>query len=278
MKFGVRKPNFKKSVKARTTGKIKRKIKSSTNPLYGKKGTGMIKNPKKSLYNKVYRQTTIGVNPLSKTSSRKSTRSFSTVNNRKNAIGYTKKEVIEKEIIITNPIEKWFRKLLGKNNINRKVIEETVTTEQYTYQEIEEIKLAAEENINRYEQSLRYTNETVNIGVFFSNLSDAEESLSQATSMIRRYSFLVTEDSNIIEVYHQFLSQKEAIIKQFLHRHFKNCIESANELKTERGKRNRLTKNYSELTEQFHLLSEEAIETANTIWNHVINENVLKES
>ena len=57
MKFGMRKPSFKKSLKARTTGKIKRKIKKSINPLYGKKGIGKITNPKKAVYNKVYKKT-----------------------------------------------------------------------------------------------------------------------------------------------------------------------------------------------------------------------------
>lgn len=58
MKFGMRKPSLMKSVKARTTGKIKRKIKSSVNPLYGKKGIGLITNPKKAIYNKIYKKTT----------------------------------------------------------------------------------------------------------------------------------------------------------------------------------------------------------------------------
>ena len=58
MKFGMRKPSLMKSVKARTTGKIKRKIKSSVNPLYGKKGIGLITNTKKAIYNKVYKKTT----------------------------------------------------------------------------------------------------------------------------------------------------------------------------------------------------------------------------
>ena len=55
MKFGVRKPNLKKSIKARTTGRIKRTAKRSINPLYGKKGMGFINNPKKAMYNKVYK-------------------------------------------------------------------------------------------------------------------------------------------------------------------------------------------------------------------------------
>ena len=36
MKFGFRKPSLKKSIKARTTAKWKRKIKKSLNHFYGK--------------------------------------------------------------------------------------------------------------------------------------------------------------------------------------------------------------------------------------------------
>ncbi|WP_041669622.1 hypothetical protein [Acetobacterium woodii] len=72
MKVGIRKPSIKKSVKARTTGKLKRSVKKAVVPGYGKKGMGMIKDPKKAVYNKVYSKTTIGVNSLSGTSSSKS--------------------------------------------------------------------------------------------------------------------------------------------------------------------------------------------------------------
>ncbi|MBQ7033560.1 MAG: hypothetical protein IJN25_07890 [Clostridia bacterium] len=84
MKFGVRKPSIKRSIKARTTGKIKRSIKKSVNPLYGKKGMGIITDPKKAVYNKVYNKTTIGVKdiidmPKSK-SSKNSGYSYKTTN------------------------------------------------------------------------------------------------------------------------------------------------------------------------------------------------------
>lgn len=59
MKVGIRKPNIKKSIKARTTGRAKRMVKRTINPLYGKKGMGFIKNPKKTVYNKVYHKTSI---------------------------------------------------------------------------------------------------------------------------------------------------------------------------------------------------------------------------
>lgn len=66
MKIGLRKPSLKKSVKARTTGKLKRKVKRSVNPFYGRKGVGWIRNPKRAAYNKVYRKTTFGIGDLLK--------------------------------------------------------------------------------------------------------------------------------------------------------------------------------------------------------------------
>ena len=64
MKFGVRKPSIKRSISARTTGKIKRSVKKTVNPLYGKKGMGYINDPKKAVYNKVYNKTTVGVKDI----------------------------------------------------------------------------------------------------------------------------------------------------------------------------------------------------------------------
>ncbi|GAB6386150.1 hypothetical protein DAT1711_23080 [Enterococcus cecorum] len=65
MKIGMRKPSLKKSISARTTGKLKRTVKKAVIPGYGKKGVGWIKNPKKAAYNKIYKKTTFGINPLS---------------------------------------------------------------------------------------------------------------------------------------------------------------------------------------------------------------------
>lgn len=64
MKIGFRKPSLKKSFRARTTGSLKRKVKKAVNPFYGKKGTGMIKNPKKSVQNKIYKKTTFSLSDL----------------------------------------------------------------------------------------------------------------------------------------------------------------------------------------------------------------------
>lgn len=69
MKTGIRKPNIKKSISARTTGKVKRAVKKSVNPMYGKKGAGFVKDPAKSVKNAVYHRTTIGVSDIAKSGS-----------------------------------------------------------------------------------------------------------------------------------------------------------------------------------------------------------------
>lgn len=65
MKFGMRKPSLKKSFKARTTGKAKRKMKKALIPGYGKKGRGVL-HPKRAVKNKIYKKTTFSIFDLFK--------------------------------------------------------------------------------------------------------------------------------------------------------------------------------------------------------------------
>ena len=60
MKFGFRTPSFKRSISARSTGRAKRAIKHAIISGYGKRGIGLLTNPKKSIYNRVYIRTTMG--------------------------------------------------------------------------------------------------------------------------------------------------------------------------------------------------------------------------
>ena len=66
MKLGFRTPSIKKSISARTTGRAKRALKKAVIPGYGKKGTGWLKNPRKAVYNKVYKKTTFDLRDLFK--------------------------------------------------------------------------------------------------------------------------------------------------------------------------------------------------------------------
>ena len=47
LKFGMRRPGLKKSLRARTTGKVKRAVRKAVVPGYGKKGMAGLKTPKK---------------------------------------------------------------------------------------------------------------------------------------------------------------------------------------------------------------------------------------
>ena len=66
MKYGMRKPSIKSSLSSRTTGRAKRAIKKATVPGYGKKGMGIVKDPKKAVYNKVYDKTSFSLFDLFK--------------------------------------------------------------------------------------------------------------------------------------------------------------------------------------------------------------------
>ena len=66
MKLGIRTPSIKRSIQARTTGRVKRAVKKTVNPFYGKKGMGYVSNPKRAIYNKVYNKTSFSVFDLIK--------------------------------------------------------------------------------------------------------------------------------------------------------------------------------------------------------------------
>lgn len=61
MKIGMRTPNLKKSLRARTTGAAKRAVKRALIPGYGKKGMGLLRDPERAVKNKIYRKTTFSL-------------------------------------------------------------------------------------------------------------------------------------------------------------------------------------------------------------------------
>lgn len=66
MKYGFRTPSLRRSISARTTGRAKRAIKRAIIPGYGRKGMGLLTNPQKSIYNRIYRRTTFGLGDILK--------------------------------------------------------------------------------------------------------------------------------------------------------------------------------------------------------------------
>lgn len=65
MKFGMRKPTYRSPI-SRAKSNAKRKMKKAIIPGYGKKGTGIIKDPEKAIYNKIYNKTTFSWKDLFK--------------------------------------------------------------------------------------------------------------------------------------------------------------------------------------------------------------------
>ena len=61
MKLGLRTPSLKKMVKSRTTGRVKRAMKKSINPIYSKKRIGFVTQPKKAVYNRIYKKTSFSI-------------------------------------------------------------------------------------------------------------------------------------------------------------------------------------------------------------------------
>ena len=64
MKYGIRTSNINKRISARTTGKITKTMNKAVNPLYGKKGIGIVNDPSNAVYNKVYNKTTTSVDNI----------------------------------------------------------------------------------------------------------------------------------------------------------------------------------------------------------------------
>lgn len=121
MKKGLRTPSIKKSVSARTTGKINRSIKGSINPTYGKKGMGMIKDPKKAVYNKVYNKTTFSVKDVYKVShSNSSTNTSDTFHSESNFKSISTPNVHNEKVSNDFYIISDGKAIFGKKSFNEK--------------------------------------------------------------------------------------------------------------------------------------------------------------
>lgn len=274
MKFGVRKPSLKKSIKARTTGKMKRKAKSAVNPFYGKKGMGYVKNPKKAVYNKVYNKTTVGANPLSYAAkTKKKSRSTTATVTPSDKVVYTKYKTLEKEIAVTSSFEKFIRRLFRKDSIDSKIVKEKIIVEQYTYGEVQQIKNEAERHIEIYNESIRLAKSTTNPETFFPRLSSAEDSLAKVVHMVKQYAFLTVEGDDLEAALSQLKQDKTEIITDFVDRHYIACVESAEKLKTENGKTKRYVRNFQEYWPFFSDLNPSVIQYIHDKWSQKIPEN-----
>ena len=58
MKFGMRRPSLRGSLSARTKGAFTRAIRRAIIPDYGRKGMGLLRDPDRSVRNRIYHRVT----------------------------------------------------------------------------------------------------------------------------------------------------------------------------------------------------------------------------
>lgn len=300
MKFGPRKPNFKSRVKARTTGKLKRQAKKAINPLYGKKGMGMIRNPKKSLYNKVYNKTTFDVFKIPYTSSKSSSKkniSNKEFNNNLKELGvekdsFTYKETVKVEnkhkgshfILIGTVIGFLSYDLLGaivgsilaylliKRHNKKPPIEYKDNTKKLSETQINELMNEIVSKLEDYNNSVNILAETNKPELFFNNLFSAEENIHEVGSSMNQYN-VPNFQSNVKDLPKLFDEHKDALISEFIKKYYQIEEESASKLKTERGYNNRLNNKKDDLLVYSHLMNKEQLELIDELWS---SSNFLK--
>lgn len=297
MKFGVRKRSYKKSFKAKTTGKLKRKVKKATNPFYGKKGMGWIRDPKRAMHNKVYRKTTIDRRELFKASNpeakKRSPRPTSANNaSRKSSPGIL--ALISGFLLICLmiglsayllPVVIVIVVIVGGIAIYRYICAS------HKYSSAQIIKLSKIISVESEKQPS--STKMVKLVAAFSasaqaRIKEAETILAQTTDMAEFFSALdvyvdQTERLKQIEVINaepempEFTEDSAAddYTLAFIDRTFKKEVESASTLKTDRGKQNRYRKYFDALSAYDSQLSPIAQGKISQLMCEYIPENTL---
>lgn len=273
MKFGIRKPSVKKRLKARTTGRVKRTLKKSINPVYGKKGAGWVNNPKKAAYNKVYNKTTISADNLIKGSGKR----HKTHNNSKDIhdsnfgcgcltvivilLLFSYKEYAL-PIAILGLIIWFFINRKKKNNI----VSTPPNKKRVTSKELDILKKQGERYIEIYNDCQRLFQETSNPDVFFMRYDLAIEKLNQLKEIIESYEGITYEGTNVDLMLDTLDAERNNQTFEFVTRYFIASKHKACKLKTDIGRLNNLAKSKEKLMEYEEYLDKDSLELAEILW------------
>ncbi len=279
MKFGMRKPSLKRSFKAKTTGRAKRALKSSINPLYGKKGMGLVNNPKKAVYNKVYNKTTVSAIPKgskSKSKSKNDTDSEFTVTGcLLTAIwagGFSKilfngKPLLSKFISFLAVV---FLSTLVVSFIDNKIN----STESSEIDDPDYDRNVEEANsyLKQINESIRIINSTKNPETFFSRHDFILERLPQLIDILSKVSY---SGDNPIENLAEFEENKTSSFNEFIDRYYEEVLLKINNLKTEKAKINNANNFFENLMQYEGQLETENIDYINKLYVK-LKENINK--
>lgn len=293
MKFGPRKPNFKKSLKARTTGRAKRAVKKSVIPGYGKKGMGYVKNPKKAVYNKVYNKTTFRVfSSISGTKSSPAKSKKPTANQKESAVqeevDYTfdaddhlvadgEFSIYELDVEKLNELKEnrlqhkeyhkkrkkslpiW-RKIFysDKPKLNKK--EKEIYTQAMSYYA---------EEVHRTSDEVIKAEGLIDLFILY------QECLEALYGFIKMYE----NSANVInyqgekpfDLLENLVYQKDALFKDTIRKYFEKEKASALELKTVRGQKNRMIRKYEDLMTYDYALSSDQIKLIYRLWESYLD-------
>lgn len=302
MKVGMRTPSLKKSFKARTTGKVKRQMKKSVNPLYGKKGMGLVDNPKKAVYNKVYNKTTVdGLKPLKVSSSKKTNKAN---DNFGQVLPLFEPKVTEEIIVhkkkfwtivsyffaglfVVEALQSLFNKnfvgfIIGlgfalliyklRQNVpeqKQKTITRFKTEEELSSEKLNLMndKISFDHSLEMYNQGVNLMQSTLNPDTFVANYKLAVDSLTKVVDITEKYKdrFHV-EGDNLETALQRIISEKAYIEEEFIQRYYFNNVKKANELKTETGKANNLAKGKEKIMQHEELLNQKSVDLINTLY------------
>lgn len=295
MKFGPRKPSLKRSIKARTTGRLKRSVKKSVNPFYGKKGMGWVNNPKKAAYNKVYNKTTFSAIP--KTSRGKKSKTKNSFQNPEVEIIRSKDNyfVLEEQKITRKKWSYWWclavfilfimdifaaitMTLIAYFVIkhhNKKPEEEIKQVKKnLTDQEAKMILHEIESLSERLQKSLNTLNNILVPQSYFEALIELNEVIPRANYLVNKYHLPVkfdlgTQQDGVIadrEV-DDFKNILDEATNHFIKKYYHIREEDAQRLKTENGYNKRMDRNKEELLIHNEYLNSDHLEMIEKLWS-----------
>lgn len=289
MKFGLRQPSFKKSLKARTTGKAKRKIKKSLIPGYGKKGTGVFKDPKKAVYNKIYNKTSFRVFPSmvdAKSPSKK--RATDHKKSKDSAAVYydfdADNHLIDDGDFSIYDLDAEKLNELTENRRQHKLQQKAHKKSLPIWEKIfysEKPKLTNKEKEVYTQAMLYYGKQVGSIGDKLSNLKDPGkiftayyESLSVLYKFIKVYensgNIINYDGPNPLGVLENLVLEKDNAFNEVIRGYYEKEKGSAMELKTTRGQNNRMKRKYEDLMAYDYVLSSENKALLHQLWSDYI--------
>lgn len=298
MKFGPRKPSLKRSIKARTTGKLKRNIKKSVNPLYGKKGMGWVNNPKKAAYNKAYHKTTFSAAP--KASKRTRTQSKNSLKYSGIQIKRTKDTffVFDEEIITRRKWSYWWclpvflffsvdlsaalittliAYFIIRRHNKKPEIEIKEVKKKLSDQDIIDLLAELESISEELQYNFNQLNNASTPQSYFEALDEVSELIPMADDIISHHHLPIEfslgarqgdDDADIEERdVDEFKSLVDESLKYFIRGYYQSCRESAMKLKTETGFNNRMDRNKEELLMYSEYLNNGHLELIEKLWS-----------